>query len=63
MCCLIAKNPKQLDIALRLLYAEKIGFSVAVCETQKGKIFYRVNLVSDELIAADLQEKYRILTS
>ena len=60
---LIAKTPKALDIALRLLYAEKVGYGVSVCETPKGKIFYRVHIIAEEAIARDLQEKFRILTS
>lgn len=37
-----AKNPKQLDLGLRLLYAEQIGFSVKVCENEKRKIEYGI---------------------
>lgn len=59
---LIAKNPKQLDICLRLLYAEKIGFKVHVHETEKRKIYYGIELNTDEETHAAIEEKYRILT-
>lgn len=59
---LIAKNPKQLDICLRLLYAEKIGFEVHVHETEKRKIYYGVEVNTDEETRAAIEEKYRILT-
>ncbi len=59
---LIAKNPKQLDICLRLLYAEKIGFTVHVHETNKKKIYYGVAIHTDEETQAAIEEKYRILT-
>lgn len=59
----IAKNPKQLDICLRLLYAEKVHFSVVVKETEKHKIEYRIGVHADEKTVESLREKYRILTS
>ena len=33
----IANNPKQLDLCLKMLYAEKIDFLVHVNETNKRK--------------------------
>lgn len=59
----IAKNPKQLDICLRLLYAEKVHFSVVVKETEKHKIEYGIGVHADEKTVELLREKYRILTS
>lgn len=60
---LYAKNPKQLDICLRLLYAEKIDFTVSVREDHKGKVFYAimVNLDNDDDRIA-IREKYRLMT-
>ncbi len=59
----IAKNPKQLDLCLRLLYAERIPFTVGIIETNKKKIVYEVmTSISDEK-SKELQEKYRILIS
>lgn len=58
-----AKNPKQLDICLKMLYAEKVNFTVKVLETINGKIYYQiVASVSDE-DAGVLKERYRILIS
>lgn len=59
----LAKNPKQLDLCLRLLYSEHIGFSVRVCENTKKKIEYKVGVQATEERIAELEEKYRILIS
>lgn len=58
-----AVNPKQLDICLRMLYAEKLQFFVAVVENQKRKIEYRISVAVDEQTFEMLEERYRILTS
>ena len=58
-----AKNPKQLDLCLRLLYAERVPFSVNVRESNKKKIEYVVMAKVDEQKADELEEKYRILIS
>ena len=61
---LIARTPKQLDICLRLLYAERTKFFVEVEETEKKKIMYVIRIsVDDEQKAYELEEKYRILIS
>ena len=62
MTVFIAKNPKQLDICLKLLYAEHIAFKVNVQESNKGKIEYAIYAEVDEQ-KGRLQEKYRILIS
>ncbi len=59
----LAKNPKQLDLCLRLLYAEHIGFIVKVEETAKRKIVYKVFAKADIEKLSELEEKYRILIS
>lgn len=59
----IAKNPRQLDICLRLLYAEDVRFSVVVKETAKHKIEYGIGVHADEQTVEALREKYRILIS
>lgn len=59
---LIAKNPKQLDICLKLLHAEGILFTVRVIDTKK-KILYGVSANVDDKQAKLIEEKYRILTS
>ena len=65
MNMLIAKNPKQLVIGLRLLYAEKVKFQVQVDENEYGKIYYSIHI--DRTLSEDatklLMEKYRILIS
>ena len=65
MNMLIAKNPKQLDIGLRLLYAEKVKFQVQVDENEYRKIYYSIHI--DRTLSEDatklLMEKYRILIS
>lgn len=58
-----AKNPKQLDLCLKLLYAERIKFSVRVCENTKKKIEYAIRVDATDEEAALLEEKYRILIS
>lgn len=63
MKCFIAKTPKQLDICLRLLYAEKVQFVVIVEENENGKIGYKVRAVGNSERVDELLEKYRILTS
>lgn len=59
---LIAKNPKQLDICLKMLHAEDISFTVRVIDTKK-KILYGVSADVDDKQARLIEEKYRILTS
>jgi len=59
----IATNPKQLDLCLKMLYAERIPFSVVVVETTKGKITYHVGIKADEQTCSALNERYRILVS
>lgn len=59
----IAKNPKQLNLCLRLMYAENVKFIVGIQENEKRKIEYiiSVNVASTEFEI--LREKYRILIS
>lgn len=59
----LAKNSKQLDLCLRLLYAERIDFIVKVEETMKRKIVYKIYAKADTEKQLELKEKYRILTS
>lgn len=59
----VARNPKQLDLCLRLLYAENVDFVVRVSETNKRKIIYIITVVVDDQTMKVLEEKYRILTS
>ncbi len=62
MNVLKAKNPKQLDLCLRLLYAEQVPFSLIVTETDKKKIVYEIKVaITDPQALAVLREKYRIL--
>lgn len=58
-----AKNPRQLDICLRMLYSEKIGYSVRISETDQRKIIYLIGISEDAEIVEMLQERYRIMTS
>lgn len=58
-----AKNPKQLVICLKLLYAEHVSFSVRVQESIKKKIEYVVGVDVSEQRMNELEEKYRILIS
>ena len=60
---LIARNPKQLDICLRLLYAEHVKFTVQIRESNKRKIEYAISVDVDEAKLVALEEKYRILIS
>jgi hypothetical protein len=58
-----ARNPKQLDICLRLLYAENVSFSVRITETEKRKIVYMIGVQAEDQVCEVLREKYRILIS
>lgn len=59
----VAKNPKQLDICLKLLYAERIKFSVRVSENTKKKIEYHISADATDEKVEKLQKQYRILIS
>ncbi len=59
----LARNPKQLDLCLKLLYSEKVTFSVKIRESAKKKIEYEIGAEATELKAAELEDKYRILIS
>lgn len=58
-----ARNPKQLDLCLKMLYAEGIPFSVRIEEDEKGKVFYKVYARLGIKVYEVLKEKYRILIS
>jgi len=58
-----AVNAKQLDLCLRMLYAEKIQFFVTIVENDKRKIEYRIGVLIDEQKFEALEERYRILIS
>ena len=38
----IAKNPKQLDLCLKLMHVENVRFTVAVTQPSKHKIVYEI---------------------
>ena len=59
----IAKNSKELGICLKLLYAENVKFYVDVHENDKKKIYYSIEVDTDEQRREAIREKYRILTS
>lgn len=59
----MAKNPKQLDLCLRLLYAERIPFIVDIIENNKKKLVYVITAKADEQKIEELKEKFRILIS
>lgn len=59
----VAKNPKQLDICLKMLYAENITFIVSVCENDKRKIEYHITANTNEQTLELLKERYRIMIS
>lgn len=63
MNTLYAQNPKQLDICLRLLYAENIKWIVNIYEDNKNRIRYMVDVQADEALFNTIREKYRILIS
>ena len=59
----LARNPKQLDLCLRLLYSERLIFSFRVVESAKKKIEYEIGVQAPEEKINELAEKYRILIS
>ncbi len=59
----IAKNPKQLDLCLKLMYTEKVQFKVVVTQTAKLKIVYRIDALVDGYVADELERKYNVLIS
>ena len=59
----IAENPKQLNLCLRLLYAEHVNFSVWVIENPKGTIIFGVAVNVNDQRMTELEEKYRIMIS
>jgi hypothetical protein len=59
----MAANAKQLDLCLRMLYADNIVFFVNIVESNKGKITYRIGAEIDDQTYKKLLERYRILVS
>ncbi|MCM1525248.1 MAG: hypothetical protein NC120_12415 [Ruminococcus sp.] len=59
----LAVNSKQLGICLKMLYAEKVRYSVKVVENNKGKINYIINAEVDNDTYKKLRERYRIMIS
>ena len=58
---LLAKNDKQLGIALKLVYIEKEAFKVDVFENEKQKIEFRIFVEADEARFNELKAKYEAL--
>lgn len=58
---LIATNPKELAIALKLIYVEKIPNSVRVIDADKKIRFGVSALTEDKAIIARIEELYRIM--
>lgn len=63
MVYFVAKNSRQLGICLKMIYDEKLKYSVTVYENEKRKIEYEVMAVADKELAEKLKERYRILIS
>lgn len=67
MCGLVAKTPRQLDIALKLFYAEGIPCSVETVDKLddkgKRKISYLVNALTADERMSDVKKRYEILIS
>lgn len=59
---LIATNPKQLDICLKLLYRHGVDRQVNLVEV-KRRIEYHIVAFADEQMLNNLEETYRILIS
>ena len=55
---LVAKNDKQLGIALKLLHTEKEAFEVDVFENEKQKIEFHIIVKTDETRFNELKAKY-----
>lgn len=59
----IAKNPKQLDLCLKLMYVENIRFTVAVTQPSKHKIIYEIYASVDGTEGDILEKKYNVMIS
>ena len=59
---LLAKKPSELATCLKLLYLNKVSYSVKL-EEQNGKIVYLIRMDADEELERELAEAYRVLIS
>lgn len=59
----VARNGKQLTVCLKLLYMEKVPYTVKVEEDNKGKVIYIVEVDLEPKQLAELREKYRVMIS
>lgn len=59
----IAKNPKQLDLCLKLMHMENVRFTVTVTQPSKHKIVYEVYASVDGAAGEALERKYDVLIS
>ncbi len=59
----VARNGKQLTVCLKLLYMEKVPYTVKVEEDNKGKVIYIVEVNLEQKQLAELREKYRVMIS
>lgn len=57
----VAKNAKQLSTCLKMLYSERIGFSVDIQFANKDKIIYLVMVDVDDKTMEQLEFKYKVL--
>ncbi len=62
MTTFIAKNPKQLDLCLRLMYSEDVKFTVEVTQI-KRKIIYVIYASVTDREGESLERKYNVLIS
>lgn len=58
----IAKNPKQLDLCLKLMYTEDVKFTVEVTQI-KRKIIYVIYASVTDHEGESLERKYNVLIS
>ncbi len=59
----IAMNAKQLDLCLKMLFAEGIEPAVKTLRNGKGKIYYRIGVNIDDATYNKLSERYSIMIS
>ena len=58
---LIARGAKSIDICLRTIHAHKQEFKVNVCEDEKGRVYYQVELDTNQDVFESIKREYEML--
>ena len=57
---LTARGARAIDICLRTIHSHKQKFKVNVCEDEKGRVYYQVELDTDQIEFESIKREYEM---